>query len=262
MPVCAPRPLMISPTDTLSPAAGQQLLSAWQIPAGRPLIVLNGSTSAKLGPLYAQLRPLIQEGLAAWLVRNAAVAITGGTDAGIFALLGRGFAHYGQPAACIGVTVAACLRNATHPHGVALEPHHSHLLLTPGQYWGDETAAMYTLAAAYAPVAASLTVVIGGGPLTLNEVEYSVAQGRRVLAVTGSGGVADALVATVADPDSAEPRLRHLAKQVELYYIAANASPTSFSRLLDQLVSMPSSSSHNGSSERCAPSIHAAAVSA
>lgn len=214
-----------------------EFLSALQLPPGRPLIILNGSTHASLTVLYARITPLLQAGLAAWLAHRGAVAITGGTNAGIFALLGRGFADYGQPAACIGVTVAACLRHPErNPHGVALEPHHTHSVLTAGQHWGDETALMYALAAAYAPVAQSLTLVVGGGPLTLNEVEASVAQGRRILAVAESGGVADALLAAAAGQGSADPRLQHLATQAHLYRIEADAAPAHLGRLLDHLL--------------------------
>ena len=83
-----------------------KMLAALRLPRGRPLILLNGSTNGALTDLYQQASPFLQDGLARWLVKREAVTITGGTDAGIFALLGQGFGAYGQPAACVGVTVA------------------------------------------------------------------------------------------------------------------------------------------------------------
>jgi hypothetical protein len=214
-----------------------QILQALGLPQQRPLVVLNGSTNATLEALYTQVAPLLQDGLAAWLVSRGAVAITGGTDAGIFAVLGQGLSRYGQPAACIGVTVAACLRHPVyHPQGVALEPHHTHVVLSPGQHWGAETALMYALAAAYGSVAQSLMLLVGGGPLTRNELEHCVGQGRRVLAVAGSGGVADALLAAAAGQAAADPGLHQIAARAELYRIAVDAPTEALAALLDQLL--------------------------
>lgn len=218
-------------------ASPHYILTRLQIPLGRPLIILNGSTHSGLCALYARMAPLLQDGLAAWLCNRGAVAITGGTAAGIFAVLGQGLRRYGRPAACIGVTVSACLHHPEHhPQGIALEPHHTHAVLSPGRHWGAETALMYALAAAYGPVAQSLMLLVGGGPLTLNELEHCVEQGRRVLAVAGSGGVADALLAAAAGQGPADQRLQAIVARAELAWITAEAPPDNLAALLDQLL--------------------------
>lgn len=204
------------------------------IPYGRPLLILNGSTHASLQPLYACVRPLLQEGVAAWTVRRGAVVITGGTNAGIFAVLGQGFACYGRPMACIGVAVAQLVH--PQPNGVALEPNHTHMLLTEGQQWGAEAHAMYALAAAYAPPARSLTIVIGGGPNTLHELEHCAAQGGRMLIVEGSGGVADALLDSLSGQRVGEERLQRLAQTAQIYRVNLHAPPQVLWVLLDALM--------------------------
>ncbi|WP_124681879.1 hypothetical protein [Candidatus Viridilinea mediisalina] len=204
------------------------------IPSGRPLVILNGSTNGNLQPLYQRVRPLLQEGLAAWAARRGAVVITGGTNAGIFAVLGQGFARYGRPMACIGVAVAQLVQPP--PEGVALEPNHTHMLLTEGQHWGAEVYAMYALAAAYGPPAHSLTIVVGGGPNTLRELEYCAAQGGRMLVVEGSGGVADALLDSLSGQRSGEERLQRLAHTAQIYRINLHAPPHVLQVLLDALM--------------------------
>lgn len=212
-------------------------LSSLRIPYGRPLVLLNGSTSVGLTAMYEQATPLLQEGLARWLVARSAIAITGGTDAGIFAVLGRGLQRYGRPAACIGVTVEALVRHAgCNPEAPALEPNHTRVLLTAGQHWGDETATMYALALAYARLQCSITMVVGGGPNTIREVEVSVAQGRPLLVVAHSGGVADALLRARAGGEVEDVRLQRVAEAAKIHSVALHADPSTLWALLDRLL--------------------------
>ncbi|RRR70335.1 MAG: hypothetical protein EI684_13510 [Candidatus Viridilinea halotolerans] len=222
------------PNEVLPSASLRRMLHNLHIPQGRPLVLLNGSTHSSLGSLYAQVTPLLQDGLASWLVRRGAVAITGGTDAGIFAVLGQGFARYGQPAACLGVTVAQLVQ--PQPDGVALEPNHTHMLLSAGNHWGAETPLMYALAAAYDPCARAVTLVVGGGLNTLHELEFCAALGRRMLIIAGSGGIADALLATLGGQRHGDERLQRLAQVAEIYRINLDAPPEVLLVLLDALL--------------------------
>jgi hypothetical protein len=56
------------------------------------------------------------------------------------------------------------------------------------------------VAGALAGSARSLTVVVNGGPITMDDVRRSVAAGRPVLVVAGTGRLADALSAASRDP--------------------------------------------------------------
>jgi hypothetical protein len=156
--------------------AGDELLAALELPAPRGTIVLNGTT-AECDPSLAG----VLEDLAEAVRRERLTVVTGGTDAGIFATFGRAL---NQPTApLIGVA-------PTGRDGVALEPHHTHVVLVQGDWWGCETPALLSLAGALSP---SVAVICGGGAVTRTEVAGHQRAGRPIVAVAGSGGVADEL---------------------------------------------------------------------
>ncbi len=78
---------------------------------------------------------------------------------------------------------------------VTLDPHHSHFLLVPGERWGDESPWLTAAAECLAGGQGSLMLVAGGGEVTRRDVLHRLRQRGRVLALAGSGGTADALVA-------------------------------------------------------------------
>ena len=157
-------------------AGGEALVAALDLPAPRATVILNGTTAERDLRLAGVLGDLAAAARAERLT-----VLTGGTDAGIFALFG---AAIGEPTApLVGVA-------PLHRDGVPLEPHHTHAVLVQGDAWGVETPVLLALAEALAPAAA---VICGGGAVTLTEVDGHLRAGRPVLAVAGSGGVADEL---------------------------------------------------------------------
>ncbi len=78
---------------------------------------------------------------------------------------------------------------------VTLDPHHSHFLLVPGERWGDESPWLTAAAECLADGRGTLMLVAGGGEVTRWDVLHRLRQRGRVLALAGSGGTADALVA-------------------------------------------------------------------
>ena len=176
-------------------AGGDELLAALGLPAPRATVVLNGSTAERDPALAGVLGEL-----AAAAIRERLTVVTGGTDAGIFALFGAAMAEPTAP------LVGVAPRNRD---GVPLEPHHTHYVLVDGDIWGDETPALLALAGALGRLAPSVAVICGGGAITRHEAEGHLQAGRPLIAVAGSGGVADeyperavdrsALVAAVLD---------------------------------------------------------------
>jgi hypothetical protein len=83
---------------------------------------------------------------------------------------------------------------------VPLEPHHTHFVLVDGDAWGDETPALLALAGALARLAPSVAVICGGGAVTRTEVAGHQRAGRPIVAVAGSGRVADELPASGVAP--------------------------------------------------------------
>ncbi len=84
--------------------------------------------------------------------------ISGGTQAGLFSLLGDVVAELRFAGPVIGVVPAGKINR---PNGTPLERHHSHVLLVDGATWGDETPTMLALCRELdrrGPVVASLPV--------------------------------------------------------------------------------------------------------
>ena len=158
---------------------GDDLVSGLELPAPRATVVLNGST----GECDPGLAGVLGD-LAAAVIRERLTVVTGGTDAGIFALFGAAMAEPTAP------LVGVAPRNR---EGVPLEPHHTHVVLVEGDDWGDETPALLALADALGRLAPSVAVICGGGAITRHEAEGHLRAGRPVIAVAGSGGVADEL---------------------------------------------------------------------
>ena len=84
-----------------------------------------------------------------------------------------------------------------------LEPHHTHFVLVrSGRAWGDEAPYLAAVASALSPGRPSVTVLINGGELALGDAEHSLALGRPVLVLAGTGRAADR-IATRADERAA-----------------------------------------------------------
>jgi hypothetical protein len=99
------------------------------------------------------------------------------------------------------------------PRRTRLDPDHSHFLLVPGDEWGAEARWIARVATVLAGDTPSATVLINGGEIAYSDVERSVAAGRSVLAVAGSGRTADHLAAEL-QRDGARPRRVHLRRTV------------------------------------------------
>lgn len=205
-----------------SPASGVgAALAAIGLTGPRPVLILVGG-AANLDPKVAvRLRPLFRD-LVPVLDRLGAALIDGGTHVGVMALMG---AARQQASGCfplIGIAprgrVAFPYPGTTTPEDsrpapgldpapnrsawqdrqdprVALDPHHSHFLLVPGERWGDESPWLMTAAERLAGGRATLMLVAGGGEITRRDILHRLRQSGRILALAGSGGTAEALVA-------------------------------------------------------------------
>ena len=180
----------------------------------RPVLVLVGGANGLTDAQLARLRPLFEEGLAPLADALGACVIDGGTDAGVMALIGQARAKLGASFPLIGVTASGTVEpndNAAGPAAVAsLEPNHTHAVLVPGARWGDESQWLADVASWVAGDGPSVTVVVNGGEVTYDDAQRSVAAGRPVLVVAGSGRCANALAAALREP-SKDQRAANLA---------------------------------------------------
>ena len=161
-----------------------------------PTLVVVGGAADMGAADRAGVEPLFVT-LAAWASRVGAAVVDGGTDAGVMRLMGRARQRdAGFP--LVGVAVAALVAGTdARPVGeqATLEPNHSHILLVPGTSWGDEVSWISSVAGSLAAGAPSATVVVNGGDVAFDDVAESIAAGREVLVLAGSGRTAD----TIAD---------------------------------------------------------------
>ena len=173
-------------------APAEEVARALGIDSRRGVVVLNGSTDEGGGGVDAEVRRLLVEGVAVVVNGERLCAVTGGTDAGIFAAFGAGL---DGSAIAIGVAPSALVawpsRSPRAPDAVPLEPHHTHFVLVDGSEWGDETAMMMELTRTLAGDAPSVAVLAGGGNVARRELLAHVAAGREVIVLGGSGRLAD-----------------------------------------------------------------------
>ncbi len=192
---------LVSIVLTPKEARGDAILAALNLPPPRAVIALNGGTEHVAPEIAPHLRRILQDGLARVVIDDAITVVSGGTDAGVFALFGEGLDHLAT-APCIGVAPAALVespqeaaaeRTPRAGQAVPLEPHHTHFVLVDGEQWGDETQTMLSLVDALAGETPSVAVLAGGGAIAKREVLEHVRRGREVIVLAGSGRLADDL---------------------------------------------------------------------
>jgi hypothetical protein len=214
------------------------MIAALKLPPPRGLICLNGGTAELGQTLEMQLRRLLVDGLARVAAENAITLVTGGTDAGIFSLLGEGLAKWGRQAPCLGVTPSKPVTWPGRSGGeTSLEPHHSHFIVVEGEDWGDETQTMYSVVQALSRDCSSIAVFAGGGNVTLGEMQANVKQDREMILIAGSGRSTDAVLDIRAGSTSPDQALREIASKGKIVCFEIDGSAEQFARVLQGHIS-------------------------
>ncbi len=209
------------------------LLAELELPPSSPALVLVGGASGLDETELARLRPFFTDALVPLASVLNACIIDGGTDIGVMRLIGRARAELCATFPLIGVAAEGIVAPAGT---VRLEPNHSHVILVPGTRWGDESRWMDALASQVASGAPSVTVLINGGEIALDDVAQSVAAGRPVLIVSGSGRTADMIAAALRD-GSGERRVRELVASGLVEAVALADGPAALARATVRLLS-------------------------
>jgi SLOG in TRPM, prokaryote len=163
-----------------------------------PTLVLVGGADGLTGQALDRLRALFVDTIAPLVEEAGARVIDGATDSGVVQLIGQA---RGQRELCFPLIGVAAIGNVAVPgeapglDAVQLESNHSHFLLVSGEGWGKESPWIARLASVVANGEPSLTVLVNGGEISWTDVSASIAEGRSIVAVTGSGGTADAVAA-------------------------------------------------------------------
>jgi SLOG in TRPM, prokaryote len=185
-----PELLSLRPGDDLRSA-----LSAAGILLDRPVLVCVGGAGGMTPDVETEVADLLRRHLVPALDEWGVVVVDGGTDSGLMRSLGLARAEAGAAFQLVGVAAQGTVVRAGDvsgaPHVAELEPHHTHAVLVPGDSWGDESPWVSAVAAAIAGDADSVTLLVNGGAITLDDADLSLAAGRPLVVLAGSGRVAD-----------------------------------------------------------------------
>jgi hypothetical protein len=134
--------------------------------------------------------------------------VDGGTDSGVMKVIGQLREATGARFPLVGVAAEGTVilpGASARPDAAALEPHHTQVILVPGQTWGDESPWLSRVATAIADGQPSLTLVVNGGQVTYDDIGHSLQAGRPVIVLAGTGRTADA-IAAAARGDTGDPK--------------------------------------------------------
>lgn len=184
-----------------------------------PVMVIIGGANRMSRETGEKVRTFFEQSLAPVLEASGMVVVTGGTDSGVMAIAGQTLSSV---ATLVGVSPRGAL--VSNP-SVDLQKDHHVNVLTPGTTWGSETDYMVSLASALTQGArCGLVLIVNGGDVAFEETKYFVEAGWPILAVAGSGGVADALVKSRRLLNRVQHKNR-LLKNADLDRVALDGSP-------------------------------------
>ncbi len=193
----------------------------------RPVLVsvggAGGMTRDQLAVMAKALERIVPA-LDGW----GAAIVDGGTDSGVMQVMGQLRAAAGARFPLVGVAAEGTIilpgtplpgtplpgtplpgtplpGTSGRPDAAVLEPHHTQVILVPGQTWGDESPWLAEVATAIADGQPSLTLVVNGGQITFDDIDHSLQAGRPVIILAGTGRTADA-IAAAARGDTGDPK--------------------------------------------------------
>ncbi|WP_353931395.1 hypothetical protein WJM97_01985 [Okeanomitos corallinicola TIOX110] len=178
----------------------------------RPILVILGGAAKMSQTDLDRLRSLFVKVLAPVVEELGAFVVDGGTDFGVMQMIGQARAEISGKFALIGVTPVGKVALPGHTHSeevTALEPNHSHFVLTPGTNWGDESPWLADVATVLAKGSPSVAILVNGGEISKQDVSHNLRANRPVLAVAGSGRLADTL-AFALEGEASDEEVREL----------------------------------------------------
>jgi hypothetical protein len=195
----------------------------------RPVLVVSGSAGGLAPSIVPELEQLIAAAVVPVCQEVGAAIVDGGTDAGIMRLTGRCRTVGDATFPLVGVVAAGTVDgpDAAVRDPAAVEPNHTHVIVVPGEAWGDESPWLARVATAMAEDAPVAGLLLGGGDVSADDVRHLLAIPAPVFAVSGSGRLADAL-----DTGSPDPMVRSIQASELVEIVDAFVDPA---RLCDRL---------------------------
>lgn len=182
------------------PAGLARAISTLGLKDSYPVIVLIG------GDIQEELADVTRgalETLATVAEETSALVICGGTDMGVMAEIGQIRKRNGSKFPLVGITPEALVTWPGGPHSIhflwwgkkrwKLAPYYSHFILVPGNEFGDESPWIVDAATILSKGHRSVTILVNGGNVSRKDIELSVENGRPVIALGGTGRLANEL---------------------------------------------------------------------
>jgi SLOG in TRPM, prokaryote len=182
----APLRIDVAPYPDAVEAAIAQLPLADRI---RTLVV-NGGTASEPSWPTTDVKAALRAAVVELATLPGPVIISGGTQAGLFALLGQVVAETAFNGPVIGVAPAGRIDGGNQ---TPLEPHHTHALVVDAPTWGDEIPVLMALVQLLGRRGPVVALIAGGGKQTLAEVKGHLAAKTPVIALRGTGRATDDL---------------------------------------------------------------------
>jgi len=200
-----PRIIRVTSTSELPEA-----LRIHGIATDRPVLACIGGAGGLTEQDRSALTELLRIHLIPAVDRLGATIVDGGTDAGIMRAIGQVRAATGSSFQLIGVAAAGAVHqpdSAEQPSTDAaeIEQNHTHIVLVPGDSWGDETPWLSAAARIIAGEKPSATLVVNGGSITMDDALASLVAQRRVIVLGGSGRAADEIAGARSGAPASEP---------------------------------------------------------
>lgn len=185
-----------------------QAISQLGLKGRYPVIVLAGDKGERK---HAQVTQQIIHAICMIAQELKAVVICGGTDIGITAEIGLSRKRNHQNFPLVGVAPQELVSWPSGPQStkffwwgktrLRLEPHFSHFILVPGNHFGDEIPWINDAATLLSKDHQSVTVLLNGGKIARSAIALSLETGRAVIAVSGTGHLADELAGQTQQDD-------------------------------------------------------------
>lgn len=204
----------------------------------RPVLVVVGGASKMSSADIIRVRSLFVKVLAPVAEELGAFVVDGGTDSGVMQMMGQARAQTAATFALIGVTPVGkvALPDQIPDEVTALEPHHTHFVLVPGSNWGDESPWLARVASVLANGVPSVTVLVNGGEIASVDVLENLKVHRPVLAIAGTGRLADLLAAALRG-EATDERACELVASGQVQAIDLCESFDSLTRLINEMFS-------------------------
>ncbi len=237
-PTCNDEPTTAHTIQVKSYGELSNALSKVGLVGKRPTLVVVGGASGISQADMSRLQQLFVEEIAPIAEALGVTVIDGGTDAGVMRLMGQARTEIGGTFPLIGVaaigTVICPDVTPSNSDAASLEPNHSHFVLVPGCNWGDESPWLSQVASVLSEGCPSLTLVVNGGEITLQDVSYSVQAERPVVTLDGSGRSADKLAAALRG-EATDSRISQLIASDLVQAIGLHQSSSCLAEAIEQI---------------------------